>query len=82
MKILFTGKSDFKYNRIRVLLAGLAELQDVELLYFPIISKTNFDKQAFMAMQNKADFIYIPLSGILMSDLLRNSAPNQLFSIR
>jgi len=60
MKILFTGKSDFKYNRVRVLLAGLAELQDIELCFFPIKSKTSFDKKAFIAKQNEVDFIYIP----------------------
>jgi len=60
MKILFTGKSDFKYNRVRVLLAGLEEMSDVEVFYFPIKSRRTFDKQAFIALQNGVDFIYIP----------------------
>lgn len=60
MKILFTGKDDFKYNRVRVLLAGLAEIDDVDVIFFPIISRKTFDKQAFIAAQNEVDFIYIP----------------------
>ena len=60
MKILFTGKTDFKYNRVRVLLAGLDEIEDVEVIFFPIKNRKSFNKQAFIELQNKVDFIYIP----------------------
>lgn len=60
MNILFTGKTDFNYNRVRVLIAGLRKLKDVSLTVFPIDSRRNFDKKKFAELQEKADFIYIP----------------------
>jgi glycosyltransferase involved in cell wall biosynthesis len=60
MKILFTGKADFNYNRVRVLLAGLKEIKGVEVIFFPIKKRKNFDKVAFLKMQEGVDFIYIP----------------------
>lgn len=60
MKILFTGKTDFKYNRVRVLLAGLEQLNDVRTEVIPIKSRKTFDKAAFKKAQEKADFVYIP----------------------
>lgn len=60
MKILFTGKTDFKYNRVRVLLAGLKQLKDIEIEVFPIKSRKDFNKTAFLKAQEDADFIYIP----------------------
>ena len=46
MKILLTGKDTFTYNRTVVLLNGLKAL-GVELIYFPISKKKNFDKKQF-----------------------------------
>jgi glycosyltransferase involved in cell wall biosynthesis len=60
MTILFTGKTDFKYNRVRVLVAGLEKTDGVRLLFFPIISRSRFDKHKFLALEATADFIYIP----------------------
>ena len=60
MKILFTGKADFSYNRVQVLLAGLNQLKDVEVELFPIKSRKTFDKKAFIKLQESVDFIYIP----------------------
>ncbi|MDC0176783.1 glycosyltransferase [Polaribacter sp.] len=60
MKILFTGKDDFNYNRVRVLLAGLKERSDVEVEFFPITKRKNFDKKKFIELQKEVDFIYIP----------------------
>ncbi len=60
MKLLFTGKSDFNYNRIRVLLAGLAEIEDIEVIVYPIKKRKSFNKGEYISLQNKADFIYIP----------------------
>ncbi len=60
MNILFTGKTDFKYNRVRVLVAGLQKLKDVNLTIFPIESRRSFDKRKFAELQEKADVVYIP----------------------
>ncbi|MGB3616614.1 MAG: glycosyltransferase [Catalinimonas sp.] len=60
MKILFTGKSDFTYNRVQVLRRGLEKLADVELTLFPIGSRKSFDVEDFRAQQAEADFIYVP----------------------
>lgn len=60
MNILFTGKTDFDYNRVRVLMAGLRKLKDVSLTVFPINSHRNFDREKFSELQDKADVIYIP----------------------
>lgn len=60
MKILFTGKTDFKYNRVLVLLEGLKQLNDVTVEFFPIVERKHFDKTAFFNMQKNVDFIYIP----------------------
>lgn len=60
MKILFTGKSDFQYNRVKVLTEGLKKLEGIDLIFFPIINRKNFDKQKFREAEKSADFIYIP----------------------
>lgn len=60
MTILFTGKSDFKYNRVRVLHEGLKKTKGVEVLLFPITNRKNFDRAAFAEMEARADVIYIP----------------------
>lgn len=60
MTILFTGKTDFKYNRVQVLTAGLEKTEGVKLLFLPIKSHRSFDKAAFQELEKQADFIYIP----------------------
>ncbi len=60
LNILFTGKSDFEYNRVKILLAGLHQLDQVNVAIFPIKSRKTFDKQRFLELDAEADFIYIP----------------------
>lgn len=60
MNLLFTGKTDFKYNRVRVLIAGLKKIPGVKLTIFPITSRSKFDKKAFLELEAEADVIYIP----------------------
>ncbi|TNE81031.1 MAG: glycosyltransferase [Bacteroidetes bacterium] len=60
MKLLFTGKTDFKYNRVRILIAGLRKLPGIELTVYPIQSRKSFDTQEFKRLAEEADFIYIP----------------------
>jgi glycosyltransferase involved in cell wall biosynthesis len=60
MKILLTGKTDFEYNRVRVLTDGLKKLEDVTLLFYRIPSHRKFDKQAFALLEKQADFVYVP----------------------
>lgn len=60
MRILFTGKSDFSYNRTHILRQGLAQMTDVEIIDFPIISRAGFDKAKFRELSASCDFVYIP----------------------
>lgn len=60
MKILLTGKDDFTYNRTRVLLAGLRQMPNVELIYFPIGKRKNFDHKKFTQISSECDLIYLP----------------------
>lgn len=60
MKILITGKDKFTYNRTQVLLSGLSQLDCVELIYFPIINRKVFEKEAFTAISATVDLVYIP----------------------
>lgn len=60
LKIIFTGKSDFTYNRTSVLLNGLKKLNGIDIIEFPIKSRKNFDTQHFTALSSEADFVYIP----------------------
>ena len=58
MKILFTGNDDFKYNRTRILLHGLLENPDVEVIQYPL-NKEGFSKTELQQHAQAADFIYI-----------------------
>lgn len=60
MKILLTGKSDFTYNRTRVLISGLEKRNDVELIYYPIVSRSSFNSHEFTRLSKDCDLIYIP----------------------
>ncbi|MBK3519493.1 glycosyltransferase [Carboxylicivirga marina] len=60
MKILFIGKTDFKYNRVQVLIEGLKQLDGVDVLFYPLKSRSSIDKKDFLRIQEDIDFIYIP----------------------
>lgn len=60
MNILFAGKSDFKYNRVKVLLSGLKKLHDVKLDFFSIPKRSGFDKSNFKLKAEWADYIFVP----------------------
>lgn len=60
MNILFVGKTDFKYNRVKVLIDGLKKMEGVNLSICRITSHSKFDRKAFLELEAKADFIYIP----------------------
>lgn len=60
MKILFTGKSNFQYNRVKVLVEGLKKLKGVELVFYPITTRSQFDAAAFSELEKDVDFIFIP----------------------
>lgn len=60
MNILFTGKTDFEYNRVKILIDGLNKLEEVELTVYPIKNRKQFDYAYFKELQSKADFIYVP----------------------
>lgn len=60
MKILFAGKSDFKYNRVQVLVSGLKKIANVEMDFFSIPKRKYFDKGDFKVKSDWADYIFIP----------------------
>ena len=60
IKILFTGKSDFNYNRVKVIKAGIEKLPDVEMIEYPIIKRKSFDLDKLKELDKEVDFIYIP----------------------
>ncbi len=58
MKILFTGNDDFKYNRTRILLNGLLENPEVEVIQYPL-NKEGFTEEEFRQHAETVDYIYI-----------------------
>jgi glycosyltransferase involved in cell wall biosynthesis len=60
MKILVTGNYDPTYNRTQILLKGLRNHPEVELLEYPIVSIKRIDKIKFKELAATADFIYLP----------------------
>ncbi|MFY0598809.1 MAG: glycosyltransferase [Cyclobacteriaceae bacterium] len=60
MKILLTGKSDFSYNRTRVLIKGLEQSEGVELVYYPIKKGISFNSEEFTELSKSCDIVYIP----------------------
>jgi len=60
MRIVFTGKSDYTYNRNAILLKGLKKLKGVQVLEMPIVSRKTFNKKRFSETAAMADFVYIP----------------------
>lgn len=60
MKILFVGKSDFKYNRVNVLLEGLRKLDGIEVILCPIVKRDKAFVKRFQELSLDVDCIYIP----------------------
>lgn len=60
MNILFVGKTDFKYNRVKVLIEGLKKIEGVNLSFCRLTSHSKFNRKAFLELEAQADFIYIP----------------------
>ncbi|WP_296619085.1 glycosyltransferase [Marivirga sp.] len=60
MNILFAGKSDFNYNRVKVLRSGLEKFESVHLAYYSIPKRSSFDKNNFKIKADWADYIFIP----------------------
>lgn len=60
MKILFTGKTDFKYNRVRILLKGLEQIENISVVLCPIDKRSPEFVKRFKTEQRDADIIYIP----------------------
>jgi len=58
MKILFTGKDDFKYNRTRILLTGLHAHPAVEVVEYPL-NKEGYQEREFQKHAQWADFLYL-----------------------
>ena len=60
MKVLVTGNYDPLYNRTQILLKGLKNSAEVEVIEFPITSFKTLDKNKFNQLAQDADFIYLP----------------------
>ena len=60
IKILATGKSDFTYNRTQILFAGIEAHNQLELSYYPIVSRKHFNKKEFQQKADAVDFLFIP----------------------
>lgn len=60
MKILFVGKKNIDYNRVRVILAGLKKMPDVEVAIYVFGKRRKFNAAKFRELQKDADFVYVP----------------------
>lgn len=60
MKLLVTGNYDPTYNRTKILLKGLKDNPNIEIIEFPITSFKKLDKQQFKKLATGVDFIYLP----------------------
>ena len=60
MKILITGSYDRNYNRTKILLNGLASLDDVSVCEYHFERQSGFDFEKFKQLEKDADWIYIP----------------------
>lgn len=59
-KILFVGKKNLNYNRVKVLINGLKKRDDFEIDTYEFKKRSDFDKNYFLNLEKKADYIYIP----------------------
>ncbi len=60
IRILASGKSDFSYNRTQILFNGIEQHPKLQLDYYPINSRSSFDRKRFQQKAAAADFIFIP----------------------
>ncbi|SHH90486.1 glycosyltransferase [Wenyingzhuangia marina] len=60
MKILFVGKINLDYNRVRVLINGLKKREDVEVRSYEFKKRSSFDKAHFLELEKDVDYIYVP----------------------
>ena len=60
MKLLVTGNYDPIYNRTQILLKGLRNHPEIELVEYPIESIKKLDKQKLKELALATDFIYLP----------------------
>lgn len=60
MKILFAGKYNPEYNRTKIILEGLKQLPDVEVIEMPFAKKKEFNQKAFEKIEQEIDFIFCP----------------------
>jgi len=60
MKILVTGNYDPSYNRTQILLNGIENQKNIELIKHPFSSFQQANKQLLKQQCNQADFIYLP----------------------
>lgn len=60
MKILFVGKVNLEYNRVRVLINGLKKRNDVEVRLYEFKKRSSFDKNYFKELEKDVDYIYVP----------------------
>ena len=59
MKILFTGKDDFTYNRTRILLTGLLANSEVEVTQYSM-KDPQYAKDELRQLASESDFVYVP----------------------
>lgn len=60
MKILVAGKYNPEYNRTKILLDGLKQLEGVEVIEMPFSKKKEFNLHDFQKHEADCDFIYSP----------------------
>ena len=60
MKLLFVGKTDFKYNRDLVLISGLKKRDDVSLETFQIKKRNWATFNQIRRLSKSVDFVIIP----------------------
>lgn len=60
MKILFVGKINLNYNRVKVLINGLKKRDDVKVYLYEFKKRSKFDKKTFLKLEKEVDYIYVP----------------------
>lgn len=60
MKILVAGKYNPEYNRTKILLDGLKQIDGIEVVEMPFSKKKQFNKAEFLKHEADCDFIYSP----------------------
>ncbi len=60
MIILFAGRYSRDYNRNKIILDGLKQQDDVEVIEYEFRKRKDFDLKKFKSLDQKVDFIYCP----------------------